>query len=457
MNRSFELEFKATKKQSKMFKALFNNAYTQVWYWGGAGWGKSYGWVSWIWMLSQKFPKTRWFFGRRQLVNLKKTTLATYYKFLDDYKVPKKYRWHLKNDVNTLFFPNWSEILLLDLAWQPSDPLYTRFGSLELTGGFIDESNEIHYSCIDILNTRLWRQRNKEYNISPKMLETFNPDKGHVYERYYKPFRDEILPEYRTFIPALATDNPHLDENYIQQLERADEITRQRLLFGNFDYDDSPGKLFRWDEISDLFINFLWNSWEYYISVDVSRLWDDKTVIVLRKGMVAEEFFVYSKITTDQIAQKVKDIEQRYWVSRYRVVVDSDWVGGWVADQLRWCVNFVNNASPVNTGDMNPYANLKTQCYFMLREFMEKRTIRVKADGAIQESVKRELDNIMVKDNLREQKLRLETKEEMKNRLGHSPDFADAIMMRMYFVVAELESSGNSTEVYSVDYSDFLF
>jgi hypothetical protein len=42
------------------------------------------------------------------------------------------------------------------------------------------------------------------------------------------------------FIPALATDNPHLDENYITQLQRADEITRQRLLFGNFDYDDTP-------------------------------------------------------------------------------------------------------------------------------------------------------------------------------------------------------------------------
>lgn len=70
---------------------------------------------------------------------------------------------------------------------------------------------------------------------------------------------------------------------------------------------------------------------------------------------------------------------------------------------------------------------------------MEKRTIRVEADGDVKESLQRELDNILVKDNLKEQKIRLESKEEMKKRLGNSPDYADAIMMRMYFVVANLE------------------
>lgn len=78
---------------------------------------------------------------------------------------------------------------MLDLAYKPSDPTYTRFGSMELTGGFVDESNEIDAQCLTILATRIGRQRNSEYGLKPKMLQTFNPDKGHVYANFYKPWK----------------------------------------------------------------------------------------------------------------------------------------------------------------------------------------------------------------------------------------------------------------------------
>jgi hypothetical protein len=39
------------------------------------------------------------------------------------------------------------------------------------------------------------------------------------------------LPEYRIFIPALATDNKKLPKTYIEQLKKADEVTQQRLLY----------------------------------------------------------------------------------------------------------------------------------------------------------------------------------------------------------------------------------
>jgi hypothetical protein len=39
---------------------------------------------------------------------------------------------------------------------------------------------------------------------------------------------------------TLATDNKRLPKSYIEQLSKANEVTKQRLLYGNFDYDDSP-------------------------------------------------------------------------------------------------------------------------------------------------------------------------------------------------------------------------
>lgn len=226
--------------------------------------------------------------------------------------------------------------MLLDGAHNPSDPLYTRFGSLELTGGFVDESNEIDGQAITILSTRIGRQRNQEYKIKPKILETFNPDKGHVYTRYYKPWKENGMNDKfqtmnksgvmtdKVFLQALVTDNAKVDPNYIEQLKKSDTITRERLLFGNFDYDDTKGRLFRYDEVIDLFRNNVEKSDNFYLSCDVARLGEDKTVIVIRRGMEALMFYKYEGKTTDEVAEEIKKFEELYNIRRHHIVVDSD-------------------------------------------------------------------------------------------------------------------------------------
>jgi hypothetical protein len=42
------------------------------------------------------------------------------------------------------------------------------------------------------------------------------------------------------FIAALPSDNPYVPKSFFDNLETADETTKQRLLHGNFDYDDTP-------------------------------------------------------------------------------------------------------------------------------------------------------------------------------------------------------------------------
>lgn len=60
----------------------------------------------------------------------------------------------------------------------------------------------------------------------------------------------------RTFIPALASDNPHLldnDPEYLQRLGDLDRVRREQLLRGNWLIRDAPGELFRagWFQIVD--------------------------------------------------------------------------------------------------------------------------------------------------------------------------------------------------------------
>lgn len=452
-----DLQFKANLKQGQALRYLLDDVTTEVWYWGAAWGGKSYLWVFWVRMMCTKYPQTRWFFWRKELTNLRKTTLNSYYKFLGEYDIPESNRGKLNWQDNTIRFDNWSEILLLDLAYQPSDPLYTRFGSLELTGWFIDESNEVDAQAIMILNTRVGRQNNSKYWIKPKVLETFNPDKGHVYERYYKAYKSRTLPEYRQFIPALATDNPHIDQNYIEQLQKADETTKQRLLYWNFDYDDTAGKLFTYNEIYDSFNITIAPDTRKYLSCDIARLWNDNTVIWYWKGLELIQIFSYNGLTTDITSAKIKELEQEYRIPRANIIIDSDWVGWWVADQLRWCVNFINNWKAIDEfWKTNNFGNLKTQCYFKLKELMEKRWLRINAEWKHKDSLMQELSNILLKNELSDTKIMLESKDDMKRRIGRSPDIADMVMMRMYYEIKPV-SKKEQTEIFTVNYDNVLY
>lgn len=410
---------------------------TELWYWWWAGWGKSYLWVILQRQNRWDYPWTRWFFWRKELKRLKTTTLASYYKFLREYNIPKEYHWVLNAQDWVIRFPNWSEILLLDLAYQPSDPLYERFWSLELTDWFIDESSEVDYACIEILWTRVGRWRNEEYWLLPKLLQTFNPNKWHIYRTFYLPDRDWKLPEHRKFIKALVTDNPKISKLYITQLERASPVTQQRLLYGNFDYDATPWRLMEYDAILWITTNPKVNGTKY-ITCDVARLGKDKTIIRVWDWWEVVERIEIGKSTLDVVWNKILELSQKYTIPMRNIIVDEDGVWWWVVDQLK-CVWFVNNSSPIDSrtslekeqGRVKPnYQNLKTQCTFL---FADKVNASVVRDIYLNDQAIEELDCLVEVDIDKDWPKKIISKEDIKKKLGRSPDDMDSMIMRMYF------------------------
>ena len=454
---AIKINFKPIPKQEIALKYLIDSKTTAIGYWGAAGWGKSYLWVFRIWMMAMQYPWTRWFIWRKELTNLMKTTMQSYWQMLQDYNIPEYARGKMDWKNNIINFQNWSQIYLLDLAYKPADPMYARLGSMEFTWGFVDESAEIAESALSILRTRVWRQKNDVYKLKPKILETFNPDKWHVYRDYYKPRKEKCLPEWKVFIPSLATDNTHLSPDYIEQLKRSDEITRQRLLYGNFDYDDTESKLFRTDEVLDMFTTLVDRTGTNYISVDVARQGKDSTRIIIWDWLVAFRVESLQGATTDVVAQRVKDLEYQYNVHRHNIVIDTDWLWVWVADQVRWCYQFHNASRPIDTDTGWNFWNLKTQCYYKLQELAEKRKIRLEFDWEDRDELVIELENILVKNLDKDGKRLLESKEDMKKRLGNkSPDIADAVMMRMVYALEGTEEIKTYKAVFD-DYNEDPF
>ena len=434
-----ELEFEPTKKQFKAWEYLNDGETTELGYGGGAGGGKS--WLGCFWQASMReaHKGTRGLLGRRELKNLKRTTITTFFKMADYYGWVAEKHFTYKERSGIIEWHNGGEILLMDLGWMPSDPLYLRLGGLELTDGFVDESNEVKPMAIEILKTRIGRQLNEEYGLIPKLLETFNPDKGHVYTRYYKPFKDKNSPRHRRFIPALSKDNPHLPKSYIKQLENADEITKQRLLFGNFDYDDDPAVLLDHDVILDLFTNTAEESEEKFISCDVARMGQDKTVIAYWEGLQCKKIDTYAKTKVNETIDFLNACCRKYGVRRSNVVVDEDGLGGGVVDGLEGCRGFVNGSKaikPMGLTNVPNYSNLKTQCYFEFARLAKNGKMGIEQiEISDKELLIEELGQIKQKDPDKDGKISLIGKDVIKENIGRSPDLSDALMMRMYFEV----------------------
>jgi hypothetical protein len=70
----------------------------------------------------------------------------------------------------------------------------------------------------------------------------------------------------KAFIASFVTDNQFISKHYAENLNKLDELSRQRLLFGNWEYDDDLSKLFNYDRILDVFTNEV-NAGDYRIGV----------------------------------------------------------------------------------------------------------------------------------------------------------------------------------------------
>ena len=435
MNEPINIEFKPSTKQFQAWQYLTDDHTTFIGYGGSAYSGKSWLLCYYLTTMSIAYPDTAWGLGRKALTNLKRTTLLTLFKVFKECNITQDH-YNYNQQLNVITFYNGSQIFLIDTAYQPSDPLYQRFGGYELTGCCIDESAETDLSAINILFTRCGRRNNGTYGLKKKFLETFNPAKNHVYNRYYKPFVEDNLSEHYQFIPALPKDNPSDDvEEYVQGIiDNSDQITIQRLIYGNFEYDDDPNSLIQYDDILDIFnvdpILLEQDNGQMYMTIDVARLGKDKSVIMVWKGLTVIETVVIPKSTLDVLEDKIRDLIKKYQVRLTNVIADADGVGGSVPDHIK-CKSFVNNSVALYKQN---YQNLKTQCYYKLAGLINEHKMKIN-DETYKTDIISELEQVKSFNVDSDGKLQILPKDKVKKFLGRSPDFSDTLMMRAFFEV----------------------
>lgn len=436
MSSPLTINFEPLPIQYKTWNLLFDKTTTQVLFGGAARTSKSYLLAAWATIYCLAYPYIHGAICRSRLTSLKKTTLQTLLEFFRHQGLKEDEHYTFNRGDMIITFNNGSKLFMLELYNNPSDPDFDRIMSLSLTFAGVDEVSEISENAINKLQTRLSHML-IEYDLIPKLLLVSNPNRGWLYSQYYKPHTELRLPEYRKVVLGLPDDNKFVSKDYIKNLELLDNLTVQRLRWGNWDYSDDDLAIFQYDDILQAFYNDSMDG-EKYITCDVANVGKDKTVIGVWKGLELFNIYTYKQIDTPQVVNNIKEKMRAFNVPIKNVAIDADGLGIGVADYLKGCVPFKGGSSALNKEN---YINLRAQCYFKLGERIKvMKLVDMNKDEIIQE-----LQAHRIKNPDSDGKTAVESKDIIKNRIGRSPDYSDMIMMRMYY---EIKKKGVKTYVY---------
>jgi hypothetical protein len=121
-------------------------------------------------------------------------------------------------------------------------------------------------------------------------------------------------------------------------------------------------------------------------------------------------------------------------VGNSNIVADSDGLGAYLDSYIQNIKTFHGGASAMNKKE---FVNLKSECGFKLAELINNREILVICSPKQKEEITKEISICLKRDSIDkdETKKKLIPKNKMKELLGHSPDYLDMLLMRMFFEI----------------------
>lgn len=278
-----------------------------------------------------------------------------------------------------------------------------------------------------------------------KLLMCGNPTRtsGTFYDSHN---RDRDL--YKTF-KVSSLDSPRTSKENIEMLRRkyheGSDPWRVRVL-GEFPKGESDS-LISLEAVEMATIKEVNISNDYILNLgaDIARYGDDETIIAPRIGGKVFDLLTYSKQSTmetsGRILRAVDKFKNMYpQINRVKIKTDDDGLGAGVTDRLKEVVaqeNLNYEIIPIQNGsnaiEKDKYYNKASEMWDVMREELDNNlscylqgkepTIQLPNDDKLIKQLSNRKYSVDSKG-----KIQIESKKEMKKRIGESPDRADAVI-----------------------------
>lgn len=267
--------------------------------------------------------------------------------------------------------------------------------------------------------------------------------------------------DYRTF-HFTSYDNPHVSDIEIDKAkaELAYDTFKQEYMA---EYVENQGALFNYSALVDVFSNSIDRGTSKYLIIDIAGDGSDRTVFSYWEGLVEYKRVGYERLNSESIKMKIREEAQSHKIPFSHVLVDAIGVGEHLPHDplLDGIVGFKSSFAAIKTDHSivalpnvhytkeapltSDYKNLRSQCIFTLADLVNNHKIASEVEGQAKEVILQELP-LYTDDSKGDGKRFATPKEEIKKRLGRSPDDSDCLIMRMFFVLTERLSPMQSEE-----------
>lgn len=243
----------------------------------------------------------------------------------------------------------------------------------------------------------------------------------------------------RTYIPAGLKDNPYLTDDYRRVLNVMPEPLRSALLDGNWNatmVDDA------YQVIPRSWVKAAMDRWAetppeseanqpLVVGGDVARGGDDQTVFAPRRGNWFDKLQKHPGRTTPD-GQSVVALLAILLANGGSSNIDVIGVGASAYDQAQnkemdvRAVNFANKSRATDKSGKLKFINMRAECYWRFREALDPK------DGenlALPPDPELEADLCAPRWSVQTNGIKIEAKEDIKKRIGRSPDCADAVVL----------------------------
>jgi hypothetical protein len=438
-------------KQARIAETIRLRQANQIFLIGSLGTSKTFGAAVAMLSVALQYPGSLLVVARKNLTELRTGTLLSFHEAAEAMHLTAFrqtdspiLQWELENR---------SLIIFKELD-HTKDRQFAKIKSINATAAMIDEADGVVREAHIALFSRTGRHNQ---NGAPAfILDTCNPNEGWIKEDVYDPWTKDEMGSEKAVIEFEPSDS-FLGAPYYARFENMPLAWKKRYLWNDWNYGDDDTSLFKYRHMDRQTVDTFPPALRY-AGDDVARSGKDRSVIAMWEGATLVEIVIVKDkeevVDTADQAETLKDYATTNLIGYENISVDAVGIGVGVVDHAKkldmYVHEFMSGAASTetvtvkdksgNSTEVATYTNLRSQVAHQLARDLENADAFLYSGCPFLSDFKKEAT--MHNYETKERTLGLEPKDKVKERLGHSPDIFDAVLMGYERVLAAGRGGG---------------